>query len=79
LTEAIEQRVARAEEKITTLFTCAERIKNRQEAHETKDGEVVDRIMDRLDNMQSAYANRLPIWAVLLIATLTAGVGWLAR
>ena len=78
MTEAIEQRVTRTEEQIRTLFNCAERTKDRLEKHEEEDGKAMGKIMDRLDKMQDAYANRLPIWAVCLIAALTSAIGWLA-
>jgi hypothetical protein len=71
------QRVTRLEEQSKTLFDCAKRLKARQEKHEEDDGRAMDRVFDRLDNMQDAYAGRLPIWATFLFSALFAACGYL--
>jgi len=77
--EAIEQRVARHDEQIKTLFGCAERVKTRLEKHESEDGVVVNKIMDEIKAIRADYANRLPVWTTLLLGVLMAALGWLAK
>lgn len=75
----MEQEIIRAQEQIKTLFNTQERLEEEQHKHEAEDKATFAEIVKEIKSIRSDYANRLPVWATFLFATLTAAVAWFAR
>lgn len=62
-----DDEVIRMQEQIVTLFKNDERQEN-----------ALDKVLESLDKIKDQLASRLPVWATMLIAALTAACGFLA-
>jgi hypothetical protein len=61
------EEITRMQEQIITLFK-----------NEEKMDRYVDRIQKDVEELKRYFANRLPIWATMLIGILMATCGWFA-
>jgi len=74
-----EEAVVRIQEQIKALYAGQERIEASQADFEKETRTTVNDIYKEIKALKDQFANRLPIWATILIAVLTAICGWLAR
>ncbi len=73
-----EKDVTRLEEQIKTLFNNQDRLEKDREKDRLWFEGCVKELRDDVKAIKEQFANRLPVWATLLIALLTAVCGWLA-
>lgn len=59
--------IVRLQEQVKTLFSNQKDLK-----------EMFEGVINKLDEMQKSFQNRLPPWATAVISILTAACGWLA-
>ena len=73
-----DQEVTRLQEQIKTLFASQTRIEKAQEDFEKESRATVNEIYTEIKALKDQFANRLPVWATMLIGFLMAALGWFA-
>lgn len=71
-----DEAVVRIEEQIKSLFSGQERIEFTQQKCEEEHKKEINEIYKEIKALKEQFANRLPIWASMFIAALTAICGW---
>lgn len=74
-----QEEVARLQEQIKTLFAGQERLEKDQTDFEAETRKTVTDIYNEIKALKDQFANRLPLWATMLIGLLMAVIGWLAH
>lgn len=70
-----EQKIARIEEQIKTLFAGQERLEKNQDDFESEMRSTTGEIYREIKSLKEDFANRLPTWATIVISILTASFG----
>lgn len=70
-----EQKIARIEEQIKTLFAGQERLEKNQDDFESEMRNTTGEIYREIKALKEDFANRLPTWATIIISILTASLG----
>lgn len=70
-----EQKIARIEEQIKTLFAGQERLEKNQDDFESEMRSTTGEIYREIKALKEDFANRLPTWATIIISILTASLG----
>jgi len=74
-----DSKCARVEEQIKTLFAGQERLEKQQRDFEKEVRDTVGEIYKEIKAIRDQFANRLPLWATMLIGALMALCGWFAK
>lgn len=71
-----EEDVIRMKEQIKTLFEADKRQEKCYDELKNEFQQTINLIFEKLDGLSKQLQNRLPLWATMLIALLTAICGW---